>query len=275
MNAKKLIWLLPTIAVIFTVWILVKFFTAKANLIEISFDDAAGIQSEQTQLRYRGVEIGLVKKVEISEDNKSVKVSVALNEGADHFAVQGSRFWIVRPRMNIQGVSGLETLVEGSYITVDPGSPKGKRTKEFRALAVAPLLYDLDQTVTFKVSSKDAKSLNSGDPVRYRGIKIGVLSKVDLNRHSHQVDMIMNIQRKYRRLIRVDSVFARLNAIDAKMGLLGGEVRIGSFDTLLQGGIELFNKPSVGAMAKPGHSFWLDEQVEEEVRKWSPRVNLY
>ncbi|MEK6556229.1 MAG: MlaD family protein [Bdellovibrionota bacterium] len=275
MHSKKLIWILPILAAVFTVWLLFRFANYNSHYIEVSFEDAAGIQVEQTQLRYRGVEIGLVRKVLISKDNKSVIVTIALNKGAEHFAVKGSTFWIVRPRMNIQGITGLETLVEGSYITVRPGDPDQKVEKEFVALNSAPVLPDDDQSVSFKLTARVAGSLNAGDAIRYRGIKIGVLSKVDLSRNSQRIDVTMNIMKPYRRLIRVNSVFNRIMGVRAKLGLFKSELKIETLNSLLQGGIELNNPSQVGPQAKVGHLFWLDEAPPKDSDKWEPKVNIY
>ena len=49
---------------------------------------------------------------------------------------EGTRFWIVRPRVGFGGVSGLGTLLSGAYVEFDPG--EGQPAHDFVGLAEPP-----------------------------------------------------------------------------------------------------------------------------------------
>jgi paraquat-inducible protein B len=46
---------------------------------------------------------------------------------------------VVRARINASGVSGLDTLLSGAYIGLDP-SKEGEQTSEFEGLEIPPVI---------------------------------------------------------------------------------------------------------------------------------------
>src|SRR3546814_18804166 len=84
--------------------------------INISFESADGLEVGQTKVRYKDVVIGLVSGIKVAPDRSKVIVSAELNrEGSEYITQSDSRFWVVRPRLGISGVSGLGTLLSGAY----------------------------------------------------------------------------------------------------------------------------------------------------------------
>src|SRR5688572_27603861 len=108
------IWLFPVFALAITGWLLADYYSQQGPRLKILFDDAAGVQAERTTVRFRGVVIGTVKDVYISEDQRDVIAEVLLRKDAASFAVEGSKFSLVTPQVNFQGISGLNTLIEGN-----------------------------------------------------------------------------------------------------------------------------------------------------------------
>lgn len=99
------IWLFPVFALMISGWLFVDYFKQRGVTIKIFFDDASGIQAEKTKVRFRGVPIGMVKNVYISEENKDVVVEVSLRKDAEQFAVIGSKFELVVPKVDFSGIS--------------------------------------------------------------------------------------------------------------------------------------------------------------------------
>ena len=85
----------------------------------ISFVTAEGLEPGKTKLRYRNLDIGAVKAIRLSNDHARVLVDAQLTDTARQFAVEDTRFWVVRPRVGSSGISGLETMLSGAYIGVD------------------------------------------------------------------------------------------------------------------------------------------------------------
>ncbi len=59
-------------------------------------------------------------------------------QGAETQLVEDTQFWVVRPRISGGSVSGLGTLLSGSYIGVGIGKSK-KPQREFTGLEVPPV----------------------------------------------------------------------------------------------------------------------------------------
>src|SRR3546814_14749478 len=73
-----------------------------------------------------------------NEGRSKVLVTVELSKDSEDLAREKSRFWVVRPRLGISGVSGLGTLFSGAYIEVDAGDPASRPQFEFQGLETPP-----------------------------------------------------------------------------------------------------------------------------------------
>jgi paraquat-inducible protein B len=115
------VWLFPIFALIISGFLFFKYFFDHGPTIAITFDEVSVIQPEKTRIRFRGIEIGVVKNLAVSDDRKNVVVYAVLKKGLDDFAVEGAKFWIVTPKVSLQGLTGLDTIFSGPYIEALPG----------------------------------------------------------------------------------------------------------------------------------------------------------
>lgn len=265
-------WLFPFFAVILTVWLLIDHYQKQGPEIKIYVDDAASLQAGKTEVRFRGVPVGLVKELIISKDNRKVEATVRLQREARQFAVKGSRFWIVSPQVNFQGITGLETILEGTYIAVHPGDPDAEMATEFTAIDAAITTDALENTSVYFLETANAESIGPGDVVTFRGLAVGSVTKVSLNKTSQLVVVQINIENRYVKLVRENTVFWRKAGIQADLGLFGSEVKINSFETVLRGGIDLFTPDAAGPMAKAGARFSLSAAAPKNYEKWNPKL---
>lgn len=268
------VWFFPLIAVAISVWLFMEYFNQKGPEIRIVFDDASSIQAEKTPVRFRGVTVGMVKDITLSPDNKDVIAHVILHKDAAHLAVEGSKYWVVLPKVGFQGISGLETLLEGNYISVIPGPPKGKFKTYFQGQIGREISESLEDTSSYLLETDDADSVNVGDHVTFRGLKVGTISKVSLSKTAQSVVVEINIQNKYTRLVRNNTVFWRKTAVQANLGLFKSEVKIESLESLLRGGIDFFTPDPAGNIAKARTKFVLLKQAPENWRKWNPNLEV-
>ncbi len=266
------LWLFPLFAVGITVWLFMAFYREHGPTIHILFEDAAGIQPQKTQVRFRGVKVGIVNDVQIAEDNKGIIAEVSLLKSAEQFAVPGSRFSLVLPKVNFEGVSGLETLFEGTYIALTPGPPSEELQTEFKALPNSASTENLDETITYFLETTNAESINSGDLLSFRGLKVGSVTKLALTPDSQLVRIQINVERKYRRLIRSNTVFWRKPGVHARLGLFNSELTINSLETILHGGIEFSTPEPAGPIAKSHTRFFLESGPPKDSDKWNPKL---
>lgn len=267
--------LFPILAFGFCGWFLVKYYQEKGLEIKILFSDAKSIDAEKTKVFYRGVPVGLVKGVNISEDGKRAEVIVSLEKNASQFAVEGSQFYLIYPKVGFEGVSGLETLISGSYITIEPGKKKNAKKTLFEGnLSKQQSKNPEEATSTYILETAHAESISIGDNIFFRGIVIGQVSLVRLNKTGQAVLVDIDIKNQHTRLIRENTVFWKKQGIKANLGLFGSDIRINSLDTILKGGIEIATPPEVKGMAKSYSKFPLLNDEPKNREKWNPELTF-
>jgi len=213
-----LIWLVPVAAAALAAWFIYANLFTGGPTLHITFDNAAGLQKGNSQLKYRGADIGTVTKVELTKDHRGVDVTVELDRAAESVARSGSRFWIVKPEVGVQQITGLRTIVSGDYITVEPGS--GEFQDHFKGLADAPVLEPPDMLRIILLAEK-TESLKARSQVFYRGIQVGEVFKLDLGSNSQTIKITVDIQKRYAPLVRMNSKFWNAGGIHANISLSG------------------------------------------------------
>ena len=128
MPARKrrfsVIWLVPLLAIAIGLGLAIQSVMMKGPEITLSFIHAEGLEAGKTRVKYKDVDIGTVTSILLSKNMESVHVSIQMTKEASAMLVKDSRFWVVRPRIAVGGVSGLTTLLSGAYIAIDPGVSK-------------------------------------------------------------------------------------------------------------------------------------------------------
>lgn len=189
-----LVWLFPVFSIIITGSLYSQYLKHRGPLIHIYFNDATGIEVEKTVLRFRGVNVGKVEEILLSENDKGVSIVARLDREAKHLAVDGTQFWIVQPQVDFQGVRGLETLFRGSYIRILQGQGSGDAATEFKGHSET----DESNSVVYYLRSPIVDSINPGDFIFYRGLKIGNVSEVSLAHTGQWIDIQIQIEKKIR-----------------------------------------------------------------------------
>lgn len=266
------LWLFPLFAVLIAGWLFWDYYRHRGPTITIYFEQGTHIKPNKTELRFRGVQIGVVSGVTISPDQKKIVVRADLDRDAENFAKEGAKFWIESPRISFEEIRGLETLVEGSYIGAAPG--RGDTKLEFTGRDEGSGLKDpLEDTAPFRLEARNIESVGEGDPVFYRGFNVGSVSRVYLSKTAQSVVVQIRVPWKHARLIRTNTVFWRKAGFQAKLGLLKSEVKLSSFDALLRGGVEFATPDPPGDKAKSSVSFQLHAGPPKNWEKWAPQLN--
>lgn len=266
------LWIFPICAVIICCWLSYSFLINRGPLVTIHFSDAATIEANKTPIRYRGITVGKVETLKLSEDTQEVVVEARLDREAKPLAVDGTRFWIVQPQVDFQGISGLETLFKGPYIRLEPG--EGKAKYKFKGFMGDEVSDNAPGTVKYYLKSDDVESVNVGDKVSFRGLEIGSVSGISLSGEGQSLSVQINVETKYVRLIRTNTQFWRKKALRADLGLFGSEVEINSLETMMRGGIALATPPEAGEIANAESQFNLNDQPPEDWKKWKPKLEF-
>jgi paraquat-inducible protein B len=267
-----LFWLVPLGAAALCVWFVYRDFIASGPLITLYFENVDGVQPGNTPVRFRGAQVGEVKTMSVVPDLKKIKVTARLTGDAKDMAREGSIFWIVRPEVKVGAISGLQTIVSGDYINVQPGH--GARTNVFTAAAGEPL-QEIPGALHITIRSSALNSLQDRSPLFYRGIQVGEVIGYQLAGDSASVTVRLRVRPEYAPLVRANSEFWNAGGVDVHVGLFKGiQVSAESTQSLLSGGIAFATPPNPGAPAEEGAVFELNDKPKDEWTKWAPDIPL-
>jgi len=267
------VWIVPVLAAVVAGYLMYDRVREYGPEITLKFEDAGGVKAGQTPIRYRGVPVGEVTEVELSEDQKYAVVKARLRRPAVSIAREGTMFWIVRPEVGINSITGLGTVITGPQIEVLPGG--GKPKWEFVGLANPPVQSE-NEGLKILLLSVRVGSLKTGSPVFYRGIEVGAVQDVRLGPDATTVNIRVSIKKRYAPLVREGSKFWNVSGVEMSVGLLRGmEIRMESLGSLVAGGIA-FSTPEEkdGRPARNGAVFRLYDEPKKEWREWNPKIAI-
>jgi paraquat-inducible protein B len=92
------------------VFLVVQAAGGRGQLITVYAEEGHGVKAGDA-LRYRGIDVGVVERVELSSKLDRVELYLRLDPDAHSLARAGSRFWVVRPQLTLDSFQGLETVV--------------------------------------------------------------------------------------------------------------------------------------------------------------------
>lgn len=232
----SLVWLVPTVAVVIGLSMLVHAWLSSGPTITISFMTASGLEAGKTPVKYKDVTVGVVSAIELSADGSGVVATVQLDQHAASLARVDSRFWVVRPRIGLGGVSGIDTLLSGAYIGVDKGNANASG-KHFTGLEAPPTVTHGSHGRSFVLRAKDLGSIDIGSPVYFRRIQVGQVASYRLAEDGRQVDLQVFINSPYDRFVTAATRFWNASGVDVSLGADGLKLNTQSFATVMAGGI--------------------------------------
>src|SRR5437867_2425583 len=178
-RGPSVVWLVPLVAGAIAIWLGIVTLREEGPTVTIKFDTAEGLEAGKTKVKYKDVEIGTVEEVRLNDDFQGVVAIAKMSKQADAFMTTGTRFWVVRPRVGLSGVTGLGTLLSGAYIGLDPG--KGSHTTTFTGLKEPPPVASDDPGRKFVLNAETLGSIEQGAPIYYNGLRVGQVLSYQLN----------------------------------------------------------------------------------------------
>ncbi len=246
----SLIWIIPLIAFLIGGWLVYKVYSEKGDIITLTFDSAEGIEVKKTPIRYKDVTVGKVTDIRLDHDLKRVQVQVEIEPFMAKHLGPETHFWTVRPRVTVQGISGLSTLLSGIYIGMDPGID-GKAKTVYEGLDTPPRVTSYTHGSTFTLQADRLGSLDVGSPVYYRQINVGEVIKYKLNDDYDTVGIGVFVKEPYNKIVRRNSLFWNISGLDVELSASGGvKARMESLTSLLIGGVT-FETPQTLSRSLP------------------------
>lgn len=274
--SKRLwIWLIPIAAILSGAGLLWQHYQERGVLIHVRFDTAEGLSAGKTQLRYKDISIGTLESLSLDSDLNHITAHIRAHRSIEPYLLENTRFWVVRPRIDKQGVSGLTTLFSGAYIAIEPGT--GKPATNFIGLENPPLTPTETPGVRI-VLVTDSGGVGIGTPIYYKKISVGTVEAMRFSPDHHLILLDTFIQAPYDRLVTTASRFWRSSGVYFKMSSEGIQFRSEALESILSGGIS-FDSPEPGAPVADSEShfpiFPTHDEIESLSFKRGQRFVLY
>jgi paraquat-inducible protein B len=259
-----LIWIVPFLTALIALYLAWDTFSKRGPTITVSFDTASGLTPGQSQLKFRNVVMGTVKSIAIAPDLGNVLVTIETVREAEQLLTDKTIFWVVKPQLFAGSISGLETILSGSYIGMRPSVEAGKPQREFVGQQDPPVLQASAKGTTFRLDTKRLGSIGLGAPVFFRDIDVGTVLGWDLHDLANSVTIHAFVRAPFDKYVRNDSSFWDASGISIKFGSDGIDVQLESLRAVLLGGIA-FDTPqgSTQPVAKADQAFELFKNLDQ------------
>lgn len=235
--------------------------------ITLTVETAEGIEAGKTLIKTRNVEVGKIEKVSLSQDLKSAVLIARMSPQAEAMLNQDTLFWVEKPRIGLEGVSGLGTVLSGAYIQLLPGSSTDKQD-EFTILEQPPITPTDAPGLRINLTSQIGSSVRIGDPVSYQGFTVGRVEESRFDPEQREMHHRLYIKSPYEMLVTSNTRFWAASGLNISLDSQGFSVNMGSLESLVSGGITFGvpNNSPAGKKAKEDAEYVLfnDEKSAQE-----------
>ena len=238
-----LVWLIPIAASLIGIAMLVQSWRSSGPRVFIEFSNAQGLVAGKTHVSYKDVVVGTVSAVSLSKDLSEVVATVDFSRAAHELLKDDTRFWIVRPQIGAAGISGIETLLSGPYIALDPGSTGSAQT-HYKGIDEAPLVTRGSAGKRFLLKAVDIGSLYVGAPIYFHHLKAGRLVSYQMSTDK-SLDIRIFIDAPYDQFVHPTTRFWNASGVDLSLTAAGLKVETQALATIVAGGIAFDDPPAV------------------------------
>ncbi|WP_428484867.1 intermembrane transport protein PqiB [Rhodopila sp.] len=260
----SLIWAIPVVTLCIGVWLAWQTISERGPLITITFETAEGLAADQSHVRHKDVDMGVVRKVALTPDGKRVQVTVRMNKEANPLLTDKTDFWVVRPRFFAGSISGLQTLISGSYIDMLPAAPGGEPKRDFVGLENPPVLQSDVPGRTFLLQANRIGSISLGSPVMYRDLDVGEVLGWDIGEMARSIVIHVFVREPFDKYVHDGSLFWNASGANIHLGANGLQLQVESLRAIVLGGIA-FQTPdeqTPTAESQPDYAFTLFQTKE-------------
>lgn len=231
------VWLIPFIAMVIALWLAFQYYAKIGPLVIIEFQKNAGLVAKQSHVKMRNVIVGTVESVALSKEGEGVTVKIRMKKELSPYLNESARFWIVHPDVDSSGITGLDTILSGSYIEVR--ATKSVKSKTY-FIGLEEAENEIAKGQTYLLSAPNTYHLKKGSNVYYRMMKIGKVQHVDIDENGKKINFILFVYDKFTKYITKESKFYTTSSlsVDVSQGKL--DVNVASLSQLARGGISIY-----------------------------------
>ena len=257
------IWILPAVALCIGLWLLYKSIIEKPIYIIVHFHSAEGLTKGKTKVMYKGLPVGVVEEIFLDDGLDTVSVKIAMDPKTEDKLVKDVKFWIVRPEIAAGKIRGLETLLTGSYIAVQPGH-SNEPCREFQGLDEPPPVPEDAPGLHIKLITESLDSIQKGSPIYFHDIKVGAVQDYSL-KEDGTILISAYIDPEFKHMVKPGSRFWNASGISFTGGLNGFKFHMESLTSLINGGIGFYTPDSFKDQppAKNGQTYKLYRDYED------------
>ncbi len=213
--------------------------------VAIEFPLDVAFSQDKTRILFHGKEVGFIRKTAFNGDYSSVITEAVIRPEAKSLMVDGARFWMVKPQVGLEGITGLETLLGGQYIALDINHSdvkKGKLKDSFKGLASKPPAALSTPGLHLTLVAQSLSGISHGSPVLYRKMPVGSVQFHTLDDDGVIIQILIDPQ--YSHLVNSSSVFWNASGITLEGDFQGLKLKTGTLGTILSGGVEFITPDS-------------------------------
>ena len=273
----SLVWIIPVVALLAAGYLGVRALNDRGPLVTITFNAADGLTANQTQVKHKAVALGTVEDIALARDMSHVVVKVRMNSQGEQVLTDHARFWVVRPRISSGNISGLETLVSGAFIAIDPGDPGGSPKRDFVGLEQPPGVRSDEPGHIYKLEADNIGSLSEGTPIFYRDIPAGEVLGYDLGDGYGSVTITAFVRAPFDKFVHPQTHFWNASGLNVRLGAQGLHVEVESLQAVISGAVS-FDSPQEawsGPMAADEAKFRLYEsKTAADTAGFNERIRL-
>ncbi|WP_413599186.1 intermembrane transport protein PqiB [Citrobacter freundii] len=230
------VWIFPIVTALIGAWVLFYHYSHQGPQVTLITTNAEGIEGGKTTIKSRSVDVGIVESATLTDDLTHVEIKARLNSGMEKLLHKDSVFWVVKPQVEREGISGLGTLLSGAYIELQPGN-KGSKLENYQLLDSPPLAPPDAKGIRVILDSKKAGQLSPGDPVLFRGYRVGSVETSTFDAQKRTISYQLFINAPNDRLVTSNVRFWKDSGIAVDLTSAGMRVEMGSLSTLFGGGV--------------------------------------
>lgn len=270
-----LVWVIPIVAALIGLFLAARTWYEQGPVVTLQFRTGAGLEPGKTRIKYKDVDVGQISTVRLAEDGSHVVATAQMAREAAPLLVEDTRFWVVSAKVSGSAVSGLDTLLSGTYVGMDAGK-SGEARRDFVGLEDAPVVSLGVPGRSFALHADSLGSIDVGTPVYFRRIQAGQVTAFKLDDAGQHLDIQVFIKSPYDRFVTIDTRFWNASGIDLKLGAEGLQLNTESATAILAGGLAFETPPGGDTDAAPaGQDFRLFSTRAEALKQPSSHAQIW
>ena len=232
------IWLVPFLAMVIALWLAYQYYSKLGPTIEISFKSNAGLVANQSQIKLRDVTIGMVSKISLSKEGDGVLVEAKMNKEVSQYLNDKAKLWIVHADVGSHGVSGLDTLVSGSYIELY-GVKEEETKKKFVGLE-EPYIDRTAKGEYYLLAAPNSYHITKGSNVYYRMINVGRVERVGIAPNGKQINFTIFVKDEFVKYVNQKSQFYATSTVNVDFSQGKLDISMASISQIVHGGVSIY-----------------------------------